>query len=101
MIKIIKQASKIINDYAFDKYGIKEDILIYNDTDSVYLTISPILKSLGNPFKSIIKLGLLDRYLNKQENPFICNFTCHCRREICGAGSALQFDGHGVGRNAY
>ncbi len=31
-----------------------------------------ILKSLGSPFKSIIKLGLLERYLNSQSgNPFI------------------------------
>lgn len=33
-----------------------------------------ILKSLGNPFKSIIKLGLLARYINNyMDNPFICN----------------------------
>jgi adenylate cyclase, class 1 len=33
-----------------------------------------ILKSLGNPFKSIIKLGLLERYINNyMDNPFICN----------------------------
>ncbi len=33
-----------------------------------------ILKSLGNPFKSIMKLGLLERYIsNHMENPFICN----------------------------
>ncbi|TFH41844.1 MAG: hypothetical protein E4G96_04705, partial [Chrysiogenales bacterium] len=33
-----------------------------------------ILKSLGNPFKSIMKLGLLERYIsNHMESPFICN----------------------------
>ncbi len=33
-----------------------------------------ILKSLGNPFKSIIKLGLLERYLSSAAaNPFISN----------------------------
>lgn len=33
-----------------------------------------ILKSLGNPFKSIIKLGLLERYLSSSTgNPFISN----------------------------
>jgi len=33
-----------------------------------------ILKSLGNPFKSIIKLGLVERYLNSSTgNPFISN----------------------------
>ncbi|MFC1669153.1 class I adenylate cyclase [Spirochaetota bacterium] len=44
-----------------------------NMKDFLLAALFQILKSLGNPFKSIIKLGLLDRYLNKQENPFICN----------------------------
>ncbi|MCX7678492.1 MAG: class I adenylate cyclase [Spirochaetes bacterium] len=36
--------------------------------------IFQILKSLGNPYKSIIKLGLLERYLRgSAENPFISN----------------------------
>jgi adenylate cyclase class 1 len=33
-----------------------------------------IIKSLGNPFKSLIKLGLLERYINDEKlNPFISN----------------------------
>lgn len=33
-----------------------------------------IIKSLGNPFKSIIKLGLLERYINDdKKNPFMSN----------------------------
>ncbi|MFH0976432.1 MAG: class I adenylate cyclase [Spirochaetota bacterium] len=34
-----------------------------------------ILKSLGNPFKSIIKIGILEKYLleEKKENPLLCN----------------------------
>jgi adenylate cyclase, class 1 len=42
--------------------------------DFLAAALFQILKSLGNPFKSIIKLGLLERYLNNyMENPFICN----------------------------
>ncbi len=37
--------------------------------------IFQILKSLGNPYKSIIKLGLLERYIRgAADNPFISNF---------------------------
>lgn len=37
--------------------------------------IFQILKSLGNPYKSIIKLGLLERYIRgAASNPFISNF---------------------------
>lgn len=33
-----------------------------------------IIKSLGNPFKSIIKLGLLERYIHDtRQNPFVSN----------------------------
>ncbi len=37
--------------------------------------IFQILKSLGNPFKSIIKIGILEKYLleEKQENILLCN----------------------------
>ena len=34
-----------------------------------------ILKSLGNPFKSILKIGILERYLldESSQSPFLCN----------------------------
>ena len=42
--------------------------------DFLAAALFQILKSLGNPFKSIMKLGLLERYIdNTMENPFICN----------------------------
>ncbi|MCP4130407.1 MAG: hypothetical protein GY754_05450, partial [bacterium] len=42
--------------------------------------IFQILKSLGNPFKSIIKLGLLERYINSSSgNPFISN---HIKKNV-------------------
>ncbi len=46
---------------------IKDDFLV--------AALFQILKSIGNPFKSIIKLGLLERYLyNIDESPFISNY---------------------------
>jgi adenylate cyclase, class 1 len=48
-------------------YSIKQE-------DFLAAGLFQILKSLGNPFKSIIKLGLLERYINNyMDNPFICN----------------------------
>jgi len=48
-------------------YSIKQE-------DFLAAGLFQILKSLGNPFKSIIKLGLLARYINNyMDNPFICN----------------------------
>ena len=59
-------------EYDFVELGnlskiVKEDFLI--------AALFQIMKSLGNPFKSIMKLGLLERYIHdKTENPFISNF---------------------------
>jgi len=42
--------------------------------DFLIAALFQILKSLGNPFKSIIKLGLLERYMHDVEgNPYISN----------------------------
>jgi len=50
------------------------NIYSINPEDFLAAGLFQILKSLGNPFKSIIKLGLLVRYINKfMDNPFICN----------------------------
>ncbi len=43
-----------------------------NRADFLIAALFQILKSIGNPFKSIIKLGLLEKYLSThEENPFI------------------------------
>jgi len=45
-----------------------------NRGDFLIAALFQIIKSLGNPFKSIIKLGLLERYIHdERENPFISN----------------------------
>ncbi|OHD64752.1 MAG: hypothetical protein A2176_10505 [Spirochaetes bacterium RBG_13_51_14] len=50
------------------------NIFTIKQEDFLAAGLFQILKSLGNPFKSIIKLGLLERYINNyMDNPFICN----------------------------
>jgi DNA polymerase elongation subunit (family B) len=44
---VAKAGSEILRQYANKKYGVTEDIVVYNDTDSCYITITPILKKLG------------------------------------------------------
>jgi len=45
-----------------------------NKGDFLIAALFQIIKSLGNPFKSIIKLGLLERYIHDdKKNPFISN----------------------------
>ncbi len=50
------------------------NISALNKGDFLISALFQIIKSLGNPFKSIIKLGLLERYINDDKtNPFISN----------------------------
>lgn len=45
-----------------------------NRGDFLLSALFQIIKSLGNPFKSIIKLGLLERYIHDdKKNPFVSN----------------------------
>ena len=44
---VAKAGSDILRQYAINKYGIAEDVVVYGDTDSCYITITPILKKLG------------------------------------------------------
>jgi DNA polymerase elongation subunit (family B) len=43
----IKQSSKIIQSFGEERYQLKNNLTIYNDTDSVYFTIKPILDKLN------------------------------------------------------
>lgn len=43
----VKQANIIINNHVNNTYGITTDLNIYNDTDSTYFTIKPILDKLN------------------------------------------------------
>ena len=46
---VAKAGSDILRSHTQQKYGITDDIVVYNDTDSCYITIQPILKKLGIP----------------------------------------------------
>jgi DNA polymerase elongation subunit (family B) len=46
----VKQAGDIIDRYAKATYGVEEDCLVYNDTDSAYITVDPIIKKLDMRF---------------------------------------------------
>lgn len=41
--QVAKAGAEILNQYAKEKYGVTGDITIYQDTDSIYVTIQPIL----------------------------------------------------------
>lgn len=43
----IKEAFTISNNYIQTKYNITDDCVLYSDTDSVYITIAPILKAIN------------------------------------------------------
>jgi len=50
---VIKQSNKILTEYVKTKCGIDDDKytpIIYNDTDSSYITIDDLMKSSGHPF---------------------------------------------------
>jgi adenylate cyclase class 1 len=50
------------------------NLSVLNRSEFLIAALFQIIKSLGNPFKSIIKLGLLEKYINDQKgNPFISN----------------------------
>ena len=63
----IKQAAKSINEYAKEEYKVHKDVIVYGDTDSVIITIEPILKKL--------KMSMLkDGKFNPEVYPIIQNF---------------------------
>ena len=41
---VAKAGSDIIREHTRNTYGVEDDVVIYNDTDSVYITIDPLLK---------------------------------------------------------
>ena len=50
----VKEAGSIVNKFGQEKFGIseKEELLIYSDTDSCYITIEPIIQKLGIEFST-------------------------------------------------
>lgn len=73
---VIKEASNILDTYAKEKYGIKETIVHYGDTDSVFFTIKPIL--------DILKKQLMDSndQLTSDVYTIVNDFNDHLNLQI-------------------
>ena len=65
---VIKEASVILDAYADEKYGIKESITHYNDTDSCHISVKGILDSLKQPL--LDDKGLISPYVYTLANEF-------------------------------
>lgn len=46
---VAKAGGSIVNAYAKEKFGVDESLILSGDTDSLYITIQPILDKLGIP----------------------------------------------------
>ena len=109
---VIKESNRILTEYIRDKCGLtdedmeKDSPVVYNDTDSVYITIKHLIDHLDIPFKT--KRGKITKqvynavqdiedYLNKQINEWgrralnsiDCRFQFK-RESICDVGLFLQ-----------
>ena len=107
---VIKQSNKILKKYIFDRAELPEDSkiepIIYNDTDSSYISIKPIIENCKIPFvdkdNKITKevydeLETLEDYLNKEITTWakkVLNIKdsrfVFKRESICDIGTFLQ-----------
>ncbi|MDY6933293.1 MAG: class I adenylate cyclase [Spirochaetota bacterium] len=74
--KVYYKYLKVLDELEFNKDYVDFGNLYHIDKgDFLGGGIFQILKSLGNPFKSIIKIGIMERYLSDEdgENPLLCN----------------------------
>lgn len=66
----IKKAATIVEDYIKQKYDINYDIITYSDTDSILITIDPVLQKLNIPFLKDDKINkdviIIANDINKQ-----------------------------------
>ena len=107
---VIKQSNKILKKYIFNRAGLDEkskvDPIIYNDTDSSYISIKPIIQNCNIPFTDddgkihdevYSELQVLEDYLNDEitiwasrtlnskDSRFVFKREC-----ICDIGTFLQ-----------
>lgn len=78
-----------VQSYAKNKYNFDGDLLIYGDTDSIYLTLTPLFKQLGiklleddtriegKPFKITEEAMNIIREIGGEENPHNGAITSH------------------------
>lgn len=71
-----RQAVKGVMTYIEEKYGITDDIIVMGDTDSIYLTLTPLLDKIGVP--------LLDAPLTKGQYPKFNPRAMELIRELGG-----------------
>ena len=73
---VAKAGSSIIDDYLKANYGIdNKSATIYQDTDSVYVTIQPLLDKLNLPL-------LVDEDINPEVNKIVDELDAHVNTEI-------------------
>ena len=79
---VIKQSNKILTEYIRDKCGLtdehmeKDSPIVYNDTDSVYITIKHLIKHLDIPFTN--KKG----NVSKEAHDIINEIETHLNNKI-------------------
>tara|TARA_Y100000310_G_scaffold341293_1_gene440005 strand:- start:481 stop:1869 length:1389 start_codon:yes stop_codon:yes gene_type:complete len=86
---IIKESNKILSNYIKDRCGLTDEELkdkspiIYNDTDSVYITIKHLIDKLGIPLTT--KAGKV----SKEAHKVINDITDHLNKEIINWGQTV------------
>ena len=77
-----KEYEKLFNDLSEDyreNFVDLGNLYEISKTDFLGAALFQIIKSLGNPFKSIIKIGVLERYLfGPEESPLLCQKVKTC-----------------------
>jgi DNA polymerase elongation subunit (family B) len=73
---VAKAGSDIIRQHTANKYGIESDVVIYNDTDSVYITIDPLLK------KKNIPLVTSDNQISSEAHEIVNDIDCVVNTKI-------------------
>ncbi len=101
-----KEASDIANRFVKSEYGVDTDCTVYGDTDSLYITIDPILKAIGKTLTDsngeITKeahevTNKLEAELNSKITDWAVN-TCNIkdprfvfkREKVCNSGLFLE-----------
>ena len=86
---VIKQSNNILIDYIRSKCGLteeeiqKEPPVVYNDTDSVYITIKHLINHLDIPFKTN------SGKINKKVYDLVSDIEDHLNREISAWGERV------------
>ena len=83
------QSSIAVQDYVKKKYDVDDDLLIYGDTDSIYITLTPLLNKLGiklveseeriegEPLKITSEAMDIVRELGGEDDPYSGAITKH------------------------